>query len=363
MKIDRNNYEAYFIDYLEGNLDESLVDEFIEFVNQNPDLKQEIQLYKSVSLHPETTVFNRKDALYKEKFDKEEEFNRAAIAQIEGELEGGEKGAFKDYISRHPEKEKEAALFALTKLKPDESIKFRNKNKLYHRSAGSTILLWSGRVAAVLVLALSVYLFTDNISKDIPENQMAVVKKKSREQEKTTPANIAEKATKNTTKTEMGEQLDETVSEPQKSEITNKKPVGDEITLPQKLLAENNEVEKEQISKQRIPVEIPSKINTLSAQIEIQNPQAMLASVDHDYAQSPVQPTGIEGQLIGDVIREKAGLDNLSLNKITKVGLNLVSSFSKENFTYETNTSGKITEVNFDSRLLAFSIPTNNSGE
>ena len=30
----------------------------------------------------------------------------------------------------------------------------------------------------------------------------------------------------------------------------------------------------------------------------------------------------------------------------------------KEKLSYETNNSGKVTEINYDSRLLAFSIPT-----
>ena len=67
-----------------------------------------------------------------------------------------------------------------------------------------------------------------------------------------------------------------------------------------------------------------------------------------------------EERFIADVVKEKTGLDNLSLNKITKAGLNLVSSISKDKFNYETNKNGKITEVNFDTRLLAFSIPTKN---
>ena len=46
MKINRNNYEAFFIDYLEGNLDEKMVDDFIEFLQQNPDLKEELSVMR-----------------------------------------------------------------------------------------------------------------------------------------------------------------------------------------------------------------------------------------------------------------------------------------------------------------------------
>jgi len=48
----------------------------------------------------------------------------------------------------------------------------------------------------------------------------------------------------------------------------------------------------------------------------------------------------------------------ISLSKITKAGLNIVTSISNERFTYETNNEGKVTEYNYESKLLAFSIPS-----
>lgn len=362
MKINRNNYEAYFIDYLEGNLDEKLVNDFIEFIQQNPDLKAEMELFNSVSLEPEDLEFAKKDRLYKEKFDVENTFNHAAIAQLEGDLNEAENADFENYLSKHPEKQKEAALFAQTKLTPDESVQFPKKSRLYHRHAGRTFLLWAGRVAAVLVLAVSVYFFLDNSSENIPENKVAVVKENNQEQEKQVPENTAEnktaqKATPETEKqpaTPSPAHEQKAIAQPVQEKIKNQP--------EQQLLAENatEKTTAKQTTAQRIQSEIPAKINTLSAQVKTQKPQAVLASVDRFSRQNLMQASGKEERLIGDVVREKAGLDNLSLNKITKAGLKLVSSISKENFTYETNSNGDVTEVNFDSRLLAFSIPTNN---
>src|SRR5690606_2236975 len=62
-----------------------------------------------------------------------------------------------------------------------------------------------------------------------------------------------------------------------------------------------------------------------------------------------------------DAVREKMGLNNLSVTKVAKAGLNLVANLSGEKFTFETNKEGQITELNYDSRLLAFSIPTNHN--
>ena len=50
MKITRDNYESFFIDYIEGNLPENMIDQFLDFLNQNPDLKEELHLFEEVNL-------------------------------------------------------------------------------------------------------------------------------------------------------------------------------------------------------------------------------------------------------------------------------------------------------------------------
>jgi len=161
MKINRNNYETYFIDYIENNLDEKLVYDFIEFLQQNPDLKEELSLFEPISLTPENIIFNKKEMLYKELFDNENEFNRANVAKLEGDLTEPEKSAFEAYLVKHPEKQREAELFDKTKLVPDESIIFIKKDKLYRKPAGKTVLLWTVRIAAVLILSIVIYNLTD----------------------------------------------------------------------------------------------------------------------------------------------------------------------------------------------------------
>ena len=41
-KINTHNYEAYFLDYTEGNLNESQIRELKKFLNVNPKLKEEL---------------------------------------------------------------------------------------------------------------------------------------------------------------------------------------------------------------------------------------------------------------------------------------------------------------------------------
>jgi hypothetical protein len=64
--INRENYEEYCLDYLEGNLSEDLKSEFDEFINENPDLENEVQDVELFYLtEPENIVFSDKKSLMK----------------------------------------------------------------------------------------------------------------------------------------------------------------------------------------------------------------------------------------------------------------------------------------------------------
>ncbi len=349
MKITRDNYEVYFLDYLEGNLDENLVDDFIDFLRQNSDLKAELEMLAPVKVELENIIFRGKNKLYKEKFDLEPEFNRAAVARLEGDLQKNEIAEFEKYLSIRPEKQKEAALFEKTRLKADESIIFKKKNKLYHYSTGKTILFWSTRIAAVLVLAFMVYRVADNISTQniIPESQVAVSEKKTIPVP-SEPANIPQKPEKK----EETLPVDKNVAEPLKKAVPKTEPV--------KSLRETTKgrMDHERIAEVRIPVEIPEKLPGRNASLSIPHTDVALAQMKITLPETPAQI--YEERLLADVVKEKTGIGNLSLNKVAKAGLNLVANVSNEKFSFDTNTDGQITELNYDSRLLAFSIPTKN---
>lgn len=349
MKISRNNYEAFFVDYLEGKLDEKLVDDFIEFLQQNPDLKEELSLFENISIGQEEITFNKKELLLKEKYDVEHEFNSAAIASLEGEIPASEKAEFEKYLTKHPEKQKEADLFKLTKLQPDETIVFSRKNKLFKKESGRTILFWSMRVAAVFIVALSVYIYIDKTPKTLkPENQIAVLEKTPEKKPNT------EEIKEVPVKTEKKE-VEPTIKE-EKQSIKKEKPKAE----PVKSLRENSKgrLESEDLAMIRINDEIPSKLQSLNPSIYEGITKIELIPVKINTPETI--ETFDDEILLVDIVKEKTGIEKLNFNNITKAGLSFVSTISGEKFNYETNSEGKITEVKYDSRILAFSIPTKN---
>ena len=349
MKININNYEAFFIDYLEGNLDEKMVDDFIEFLQQNPDLKEELSLFESVSLPPEKITFGKKELLYKEKYDNENEFNQTAIATLEDEISVLEKAEFEDYLSNHPEKQIEARLFEKTKLHPDTSIVFGKKNKLYRRSAGRAVLLWSMRVAAVFIVALSVYIFIDRSSdKIISKSQVVIAEKEKKE---SSPVEI-----------EVTEKIDINEVQPIIKNKTEKQTIKKEKSKPEPLksLFENSKelANESYLASVRTTDDVPDELQSINPKIYAGLPETNLARVK--IALTENNKTVKDERLLVDVLKEKTGFEKLTFNKITKAGLSLVASLSKEKFNYETNSEGNVTEIKYDSRILAFSIPTKN---
>lgn len=354
MKINRNNYESFFIDYLEGNLDEKLVDDFIEFLTQNPDLKEELAMFSPVAVEPANLEFSKKELLYKEKFDLESEFAEAAIAHLEGDLSDNEKVAFESYIATHPTKKHDLRLFEKTRLIADQSVIFQKKNVLYKTTPLKAVLLWSGRVAAVLVLALLAYIFVGKNEKAPVENSTVAVLENSKPK-KELPVEI--KKTQENNSSQQKTKPDKT--SPKATEKAVKKPKSE--PKQNESLRENSKgrISQDDLAMTGTETILFAQLSPVSATIKPELPETTLKTM---YITIP-QSEPFEERLLVDVVKEKTGIEKISFNKITKAGLNLVTSLSNEKFSYQTDEAGKITEINYDSRLLAFTIPTTRTTE
>lgn len=152
MMITRDNYEPFFLDYLEGNLKETMIDQFLDFLELNPDLKEELHLFDNIHLPEEQVAFSGKQHLYKSEHDEKPAFEMKTIAYMEGDLKDDERKSFETYLAAHPELQKEYNLFGKTRLIADTDIKFPHKQKLYRKSGTIIALNWVARAAAVVVM-------------------------------------------------------------------------------------------------------------------------------------------------------------------------------------------------------------------
>ena len=169
-KINRNNYESYFLDYLEGNLDGRRREELISFLEENPDLKEELNGLEAIRLGRDQVNFAGKTSLKKDLTLSDPGytlFDELSLDRLEGELPENQAREFDQLISEDPDKKKEYELYEKTLLKPDKKLRYTGKGAL---KRGRTIQIYrktiyrSVALAASILILAGVYFFYPNES-------------------------------------------------------------------------------------------------------------------------------------------------------------------------------------------------------
>lgn len=167
MKIDRNNYEIFFIDYNDGKLNAQEISQLKAFLQSNPDLQEEFDMFTQNEsiVDLDNVVYEDKNSLKKVFIPKNtnitaNNFNDFVIAEIEGELSTNESFQLHQYLIDNPEFKKEYDLFQLTKLKPEYSIVFEHKNELKKKTKRQAIIrqiTFTTAMAASIALMFTIF--------------------------------------------------------------------------------------------------------------------------------------------------------------------------------------------------------------
>jgi hypothetical protein len=165
MIINRKNYETYFLDYLEGNLEPSLVREFLVFLETNPDLKAEFNIFREIFIEADHEVlFPDKDNL-KKKYIPVGEINADNIefhlvSLMEGDAdEVSQKDIYK-FLELNPAYQKQLDEIKATKLIPDDSVVYPDKKNLKKRTPIiplRVIGIAAASVAALFLITLGIF--------------------------------------------------------------------------------------------------------------------------------------------------------------------------------------------------------------
>lgn len=140
MKINRDNYEAYFLDYHEEQLSSEMVQEVLRFVEMNPDLQSVFDEFEPVTLpEGQNIVFEKKASLKKNNGFVASRINELnceefMIAETEGILDQEQISALNEFISSNPQFEKDRNLFSHTHLPVDTVIVFEAKESLKQKA-------------------------------------------------------------------------------------------------------------------------------------------------------------------------------------------------------------------------------------
>ena len=63
MEINRNNYEVWLTDFMDGKLSATRTEELMSFLDQNPNLKEEFEGLETIILKPGNIRFSPKEQL------------------------------------------------------------------------------------------------------------------------------------------------------------------------------------------------------------------------------------------------------------------------------------------------------------
>ncbi len=199
MKIDRSNYEAWFLDESEGNLSPEEQQELHSFLLNNPDLEEEFRMMDPLHAIPENISFRPKQALKKKIPPAGTDINRFnfglfAIAWLENDLEPAQRKIFEELVARDKAMAAELDLYRKAILVP-ETVVYTSKHKLKKNTAGNIRLVRLTWLAAAAALILALVLFTNRIGNrpelySVIEEEQPVQPTKETKPARTEPAAI-----------------------------------------------------------------------------------------------------------------------------------------------------------------------------
>ncbi len=159
MNINRHNYEEYFILYIDNELSSDERSMVETFVQNHPDLKEELDILLQYKLVPDSSiVFEGKEELIKVKGESPvtlSNYEEWLVLYMDNELTADQRKTVEQFIAANPAVKKEVDLLLRTQLQP-ETIVFANKEVLYRKEEKVRPILWWRAAAAVLILALGI---------------------------------------------------------------------------------------------------------------------------------------------------------------------------------------------------------------
>lgn len=167
MMINRDNYEAFMLDYIEGTISNDDRQELLAFLDKHPELKSDLKLDININLSADNDVFELKDQLLKHDAD---EYDLPVkdfllIKHCEEGLSANEKA---ELILIEPDEDKQLASidrYNNTVLQPDRSVTFSKKSGLRRSRLipyfKQSVLNRSVAAIAAMALFASIWLFTD----------------------------------------------------------------------------------------------------------------------------------------------------------------------------------------------------------
>lgn len=356
--ITRNNYEEFFIDYIEGEIGAQDKEALEAFLIQHPDLKKELDEMMNIDFTCDAAPVENKSTSLKE-IPFQENFDDFCIAHLEGDLNTYETEAFEAYMASHSEKKKDFSLYKKTKVSADSSIVFSNKKGLKKKNKAilfRQFVFTTLATAASIAILISVWTTEiENNPQDLRSEQVSQntsmqiatpdsVKMKSPQSidDKKSPLNndTIEKKVKPSKQIIKGKiqnkRIIKTDALPVRAQATTKESI--EKIVVKKLIADNKTLAIENRNLPEIKIDINKKISST------ENQNTGLAMLGLSWKASKA---------------EKDVKDKSALLKIASYGVNQIGKLAGKKINLEKKYDPKTdkTRVAFNTLGLGFSTP------
>jgi hypothetical protein len=138
------NYEAFYLDHLEGNLGDEDTALLLDFLENHPDLIVEEDDFIVLDPRDETAIFSDKESLKIVSDDAAivlTNVEHFLIAESEGQLTASKQNELNAFVNQHPHLEKERTYLGAMFLKADDTVLFSDKDSLKRVSDEVAIVL------------------------------------------------------------------------------------------------------------------------------------------------------------------------------------------------------------------------------
>ena len=356
MKINHNNYEAYLIDYLEGNLSAEQEKALQAFLDQHPELAAELEDMSLYQLKAPNLTFENKDAL-KKNSDQSSPFDDLCIAWGEKDLDAEQEKELMQRIENNPEDEKTFELYKKLYLHADTSIIYPDKESLKRKSRTIPLSAYiSASIAAAAAVLLFIVLPLGQETNTIPEKEV-ITSEQTTEQK---PAQEEPKLIPDQTK--------------EKAVIAEEKSTSGQIPPAEKKTNIAKNQEKEKNSK---PDDTPSYQENSLKKLASISPEKIEAGNGHEQIAAIHNRTYHAGQtseayytlgayavytLRKNVLQQNEEViasRKVSIWDVLNAGVNGISTMTGKDMelTRQINDQGEVNELAFNSENISFRIP------
>ncbi len=150
--INRNNYEEFFLLYVDDELDAVSKLAVEDFIQQHADLAIELEMLMQAKSLPQEIVFADKESLLRTEGNNINETNHEEyfLLYVDNELSVSKREEVEKYVLQHPHLQDEFTLIKQTVLAP-ETVSYGNKAGLYRREKRRAIYIKPWRLAAAAI--------------------------------------------------------------------------------------------------------------------------------------------------------------------------------------------------------------------